>query len=102
MSKLVSKKGSVRVETFNLSAELHDMVVNKMVKKHRFNVGGYRLDTPDSEMINVWIADAHSEGNKEYAEFLRNALANGANIYTLVDSMEGFDQEIGEVAVYDC
>lgn len=92
---------SVRVETFNLSEELHDMVVNKMVKKHRFNVGGYRLNKPDTEMVNVWIADAYSEGNEEYAEFLREALAAEADIYTLVDSMGGFDQEIGEVVVYD-
>ena len=102
MKRIATLGNSCRVETYDLSAELHDMVVNKMVKKHRFSVGGYRLDTPDSEMINVWIADAHSEGNTEYAEFLREALAASADIYTLVDSMGGFDQEIGEVVVYDC
>ena len=102
MRRITSLGNSYRVETFDLSEELHDVVVNKMVRKHRFNVGGYRLDSTDGEMANVWIADAHSEGNEEYAEFLREALASGADLYTLKDTMGGFDQEIGEVAVYDC
>lgn len=102
MKRITSLGNSYRVETYDLSEELHDMVVNKMAKKHRFNVGGYRLDSTDGEMVNVWIADAHSEGNEEYAEFLREALAADADIYTLVDSMGGFDQEIGEVVIYDC
>ena len=102
MKRIANLGQDYRVETFDLSEELHDMVVNKMVKKHRFNVGGYRLDVTDGEMVNVWIADAHSEGNTEYAEFLREALAANADIYTLVDSVGGVDQEIGEVAIYDC
>lgn len=102
MRRITSLGNSCRVETFDLSEELHDMVVNKMVKKNCFNVGGYHLNVPDREMVNVWIADAHSEGNTEYAEFLREALANDAEIYTLVDSMGGWEQEIGEVVIYDC
>lgn len=102
MKRITSLGNSYRIETYDLSEELHDMVVNRMVKKHRFNVGGYRLENTDEEMANVWIDDAHSEGNEEYAEFLREALAENADLYTLKDTCGGFDQEIGEVAVYDC
>ena len=51
-------------------------------------------------MANVWIADAHSEGNTEYAEFLRKALAENAELYTLTDHLGEFSQPIGEVAVF--
>jgi hypothetical protein len=51
-------------------------------------------------MVNVWIADAHSEGNEDYAEFLRNALAKDAELYTIVDILGEFEQEIGELAVF--
>ena len=102
MKRITTLGNSCRVETFGLHEYQHDMVVEHMVKEHRFNIGGYRLDSVDGEMVNVWIADAHSEGNEEYAEFLREALAANADLYTLKDTFSGFDQEIGEVAVYDC
>jgi hypothetical protein len=63
--------------------------------------GQYKIkEVIDREMVNVWISDAHSEGEEEYAEFLRNALAKGADIYTLVDVLGDAEQEIGELAVF--
>ena len=88
-----------RVETFDLSEEQHNMVV-EMVKKDKQKHGNYTLNDTDGEMANVWIADAHSEGNTEYAEFLRKALAESAELYTLTDHLGDFSQPIGEVAVF--
>ena len=48
----------------------------------------------------MFCADAHSEGNVEYAEFLRKALAESAELYTLTDHLGDFSQPIGEVAVF--
>ena len=100
MEELWTNLNSMRVATFGLSEEHHDMVV-KMLQEDRESKGGYRLTKPDREMVNVWIADAHSEGREDYAEFLRLALAEDADLYTLVDEgLIGCSQEIGEVAVY--
>ena len=75
----------------------------KCINENLRGFGQYKLkEVTDSEMVNVWIADAHSEGDEEYAEFLRKALAEGADLYTLVDTLGEFEQEIGELAVYDC
>ena len=90
-----------RVETFDLSEEQHNMAV-EMVKNDEDWHGNYSLEDVDGEMANIWIADAHSEGNTEYAEFLRKALAESAELYTLTDHLGDFEQPIGEVAVYDC
>ena len=92
---------SYRIETFDLSEEQHDLAVG-MVRNNKRKVGNYTLEEVDSEMVNVWIADAHSEGDEEYAEFLREALAVDAEILTLTDHLGHFSQPIGEVAVYDC
>ena len=101
MSKLISEKGSVRVETFGLSQEQHNVVL-EMIDKEKMSLGNYELTSPDREMVNVWISDAHSEGEEDYAEFLRNALANEAEIYTLEDCLLGdVTQQIGEVAVFE-
>jgi hypothetical protein len=51
-------------------------------------------------MVNVWISDAFSEGNEDYARALQDGLAKGADIYTLEDSIGDFHQTIGEVIVY--
>ena len=90
-----------RVETFDLSEEQHNIAV-EMVKNDEDWHGNYSLEDVDDEMANVWIDDAHSEGNEEYAEFLRGALAKHADLYTLTDHLGNFEQPIGEVAVYDC
>ena len=88
-----------RVETYDLSQEQHDIAV-EMVTKNQAKNGNYTLEESDTEMVNVWIADAHAEGNKEYAEFLRNALAQSCDMYTLTDHLGEFSQPIGDVAVF--
>jgi len=101
MRRISSMGNSYRIETFDLSEEQHDLAVD-MVRNNKRKVGNYTLEDVDSEMVNVWIADAHSEGDEEYAEFLREALAVDAEILTLTDHLGDFSQPIGEVAVYDC
>lgn len=101
MKRIASLGQTYRVETFDLSEEQHDIAV-KMVKENQRKNGNYTLEEVDKEMVNVWIADAHSEGETEYAEFLREALAANAEIVTLTDHLGEFSQPIGEVAIYDC
>ena len=99
MIKLTLLNGfnAYKIETFGLTDEQHDIAV-EMYKNNPFNLMQYDLkEVDDREMVNVWIADAHSEGNEEYAEFLRKALAEDANLYTFKDEW----QEIGEVAIYN-
>ena len=88
------------IKTFDLSNEQHEIAVD-MVNNNKRKVGSYTLEEVDGEMANVWIADAHSEGNEEYAEFLSKALAESAELYTLTDHLGDFSQPIGEVAVYE-
>lgn len=90
---------NIRVESFDLSREQHDMAVEMAVNNKR-KVASYTLEEVDGEMVNVWFTKAHSEGNTEYAEFLRKALAENAELYTLTDHLGGFSQPIGEVAVF--
>lgn len=99
MERITSIGNNSRVESFGLSEEQHNIVV-EMVAGNQRNNGSYTLDEADGEMVNIWIADAHSEGEPEYAEFLRKALANSADIMTLVDHLGDFSQPIGEIAVY--
>ena len=96
----ISSMGDYRIETFDLSEEQHDIAVD-MVNNNKRKVGSYTLEEVDSEMPNVWIADAHSEGEEEYAEFLREALAESAELYTLTDHLGDFSQPIGDVAVFN-
>ena len=100
MRRIASLGQAYRIETFDLSEEQHDIAVD-MARHNKRRVGNYTLEEVDSEMVNVWIADAHSEGEEEYAEFLREALAVGAEILTLTDHLGDFSQPIGEVAVFD-
>ena len=90
---------NLSIESFDLSQEQHDMAV-EMVVNDKYKVASYTLEEVDGEMANVWIAEAHSEDNTDYAEFLRKALAKNAELYTLTDHLGGFSQPIGEVAVY--
>ena len=87
------------IKSFDLSTEQHEIAVD-MVNNNKRKVGSYTLEEVDGEIANVWIADAHSEGNAEYAEFLRKALAESAELYTLTDHLGDFSQPIGEVAVF--
>ena len=98
MRRITSLGQAYRIETFDLSEEQHDIAVD-MVKNNKRKVGNYTLEEVDSELPNVWIADAHSEGDEDYAEFLCEALAVGAEILTLTDHLGDFSQPIGEVAV---
>ena len=101
MRRIASLGNSYRVETYDLSEEQHDIAV-EMVRENQRKNGNYTLEEVDSEMVNVWIADAHSEGETEYAEFLRESLAVGAEILTLTDHLGDASQPIGEVAIWDC
>ena len=101
MRRIASLGNSYRVETYDLSEEQHDIAV-EMVRENQRKNGNYTLEEVDSEMVNVWIADAHSEGEEEYAEFLRESLAVGAEILTLTDHLGEASQPIGEVAIWDC
>lgn len=89
------------IKCFGLSSGLED-IAKQMVNDNMANFGNYTLEEVDGEMANVWIADAHSEGEEEYAEFLRKALAESAELYTLTDHLGDFAQPIGEVAVFYC
>jgi nucleoid-associated protein YejK len=100
MEKIVTLENYCRVETFGLSEEQHDIVV-EMVKKNQRKNKNYTLEKVDDEMVNIWLSDADSEGNEEYAEFLRESLAKNAEIVTLTDHLGDFSQPIGEVAIYD-
>ena len=87
------------IKSFDLSTEQHEIAVG-MVNNNKRKVGSYTLEEVNSEMANVWIAEAYTEGITEYAEFLRKALAENAELYTLTDHLGEFSQPIGEVAVF--
>ena len=87
------------IKSFDLRTEQNEIAVD-MVNNNKRQVESYTMEEVDGEIANVWIADAHSEGNAEYAEFLRKALAESAELYTLTDHLGDFSQPIGEVAVF--
>ena len=87
------------IKSFDWSTEQYEVVVD-MVNNNKRKVGSYTLEEVDGEMANVWIAEAYTEGITEYAEFLRKALAENAELYTLTDHLGEFSQPIGEVAVF--
>lgn len=101
MRRIASLRNEYRIETYDLSEEQHDIAVD-MVRNNKRKSGNYTLEEVDSEMVNVWIADAHSEGEEEYAEFLREALSVDAELLILTDHLGDASQPIGEVAVWDC
>jgi hypothetical protein len=87
------------IKYYGLTPE-QEGVAKDLYENNKRKVGSYTLEEVDSEMVNIWIADAHSEGDTEYAEFLRKALAENAELYTLTDHLGEFSQPIGEVAVF--
>ena len=101
MRRIASLGNEYRIETYDLSEEQHDIAVD-MVRNNKRKSGNYTLEEVDSEMVNVWIADAHSEGEEEYAEFLREALSVDAELLILTDHLGDASQPIGEVTVWDC
>jgi hypothetical protein len=88
-----------KVVTLGITKDQNDIVL-KMLETDSDSFGNYSLEEPDPEMVNVWISDAFSEGNEDYARALQDGLAKGADIYTLEDSIGYFHQTIGEVIVY--
>ena len=89
-----------KVVTCGFSQELHNKVV-EMVRDNPFWLADYDLEEVDPEMVNVWMADAYSEGDEDYVNFLRNTIIDDGTLYTLTESVGGlFKQPLGEVAVY--
>ena len=86
-------------KTFGLTKELHDIAV-KFLTENKRKIDNYTLEELDSETVNVWIADAHAEGQEDFAEFLRSANAHNGTVYTLKSHVGDFSQSIGELAVY--
>ena len=68
-----TKLDNCEVVSCELTKEWHDTAV-EMVKDNPFWLMSYDLQEADKEMANVWIADAHSEGREEYAEFLHYSI----------------------------
>lgn len=98
MRRITNFENYERVETFGLSEDQHNAAI-ELARSNKRKVGSYTLEEVDSEMVNVWIADAFSEGETEYAEWLQKVLAVSADLYTLTDHLGEFSQPIGEVAV---
>lgn len=99
MEKIVTNYKGCEISSCGLNLRQHNAAVELVVENPiGSNYGLKRVE--DREMVNVWIADAHSEGCEEYAEFLRDALANDKEIYTLIDNLGAAYQEIGEVVLY--
>jgi hypothetical protein len=101
MRRILSMGNDYRIETFDLSEEQHDMVVD-MVKEDFEAFGNYTLEEVDADMLDSWIDNAKEEGDTEYENFLAEAQLNDAELYTLTDHLGDFSQPIGEVAIYDC
>lgn len=89
-----------RVETFNLSEEQHDMVL-EMVKKNQHKNGNYTLEEIDKDVLKLQIWIDESE-DKEYKDFLTEASSNSPEIYTLKEHLGNFSRPMGEVAIYYC
>ena len=75
-------------------------IAMKMLESKTEVFGNYSLEDTDPEMVNVWISDAFSEGEEEYARALQDGLAQCADIFTLDDGIGDFRQTLGEVIVY--
>ena len=78
------------IKCYGLTPE-QEGVAKDLYENNKRKVGSYTLEEVDSEMVNVWIADAHSEGEEEYAEFLRKALAADAEILLVDEPTSGLD-----------
>jgi uncharacterized NAD-dependent epimerase/dehydratase family protein len=90
-----TKLDNCEVVSCGLTKELHEIAV-EMVKNNPFDLMQYDFEEVDTEMANVWIADAFSDEEEEYAHFLQKAIADGADLYTMKDEL----QSLGEVAIY--
>ena len=96
-----TKLEKCEVVTCGLTKKLHDIAVEMVENNSYDGLMQYDFVNVDTEMANVWVADAFSEGETEYAHFLQKAIGDGADLYTMTDSIGFFKQPLGEVAVYD-
>ena len=94
-----TKLDNCEVVSCGLTKEQHDIAV-EMVEDDPFWLMQYDFEEVDTEMANVWISDAFSEGNEEYAHFLQKAIADSADLYTMTDGFGDLKQPLGEVAIY--
>ena len=101
MRRISSMGNDYRIETFDLSKEQHDMVV-EAIRNDKDGVGNYTFEEVDADMLDSWIDNAKNEGDKEYEDFLSEAQLVDAEVYTLEDWLGEFHQSIGEIAVWDC
>ena len=100
MSKIKTELNGKLVVSTELSMEQHE-IATEMIADNMAKHGNYTLEeVSDREMVNVWIADAFSEGNQDYARMLQEALGKDGDIYTLTDHLGEFSQPISEVVVY--
>lgn len=95
--KKVSELSDCRIESYDLSDEQHEMVV-EMVKNGSYSRHHYTLDKADKEMVEDWISDTD---DVKYGEFLKKALNDYGEVYTLTYYFGDFSQPIGEVVIYD-
>lgn len=89
----------MEVKTFGLTSE-QEKIATRLYKENKKKIGTYTLEEVDGEMANIWISEAHANGEENYAEFLRDANAKGAELYTLTDHLGEFSQPIGEIAIF--
>lgn len=101
MKRITSLGQNYRVETYGLSEEQHDMVV-EMVKNEEDAYGNYTLEDVDADMLDAWIDNAKEDGDTEYENFLAEAQLVDADVLVLTDHLGDFEQQIGEVVIYDC
>ena len=97
MKTTITKDGT-KIESYYLSEEQHDIAVRLATENLR-KIDNYTLEEVDGEDVNIWIYDADANGDSDYADFLRKAIAKEATIYTL-NSHCGWSQPISEVVVY--
>ena len=94
-----TKLDNCEVVSCGLTKKQHEIAV-EMVKNNSFDLMRYGLDEVDTEIANLWIADAFSEGEEEYAYFLQKAIGDSADLYTMIGRIGHAKQPLGEVAIY--
>ena len=90
------KSGISRFDFYGLSEEQEKVAKDLYLEKDGLHTN-YTLQEVDTDTIEIWIENTDDD---EYRDFLKDVLDCGADLYTLVDNLGGFSQEIGEMAVY--
>ena len=94
-----TKLDNCEVVSCGLTKKEHEIAA-EMVEYDPFWLMQYDFEKVETEMANGWIADAHSVGEEEYAEFLRKAIADGVDLYTMTDGFGSSKKSLGVVAIY--